>query len=121
MSSSESQIRAEIVQKLLEAHERSSAFGKAGPWPRDVILPVDGKTFPDAFASDGREKLDALCRAILHLEQVKLCRVTYEKGGGGDALPKQVRLGPEELSAAYLAAISHGFLPLANAFDLVRS
>jgi hypothetical protein len=109
------------MRKLLEAHERSGSFGKPAPWPRDVILSVDAKAFPEAFAPDGRERLDALRHAILNLEEAKLCRVTYERGGGGDALPKQLRLGPDELSAAYLAAIADGFVPLANAIDVVRN
>jgi hypothetical protein len=47
-----------------------------------VILSVDAKTFPDAFAPDGREQLEVLRRTIDDLEQAGLCRVIYEKGGG---------------------------------------
>ena len=42
--------RAELLRRLLEAHERSTSFGKPGPWPRDVIVRVDRPEFPEAFA-----------------------------------------------------------------------
>lgn len=85
-----------------------------------MIVTVDSKAFPNAFGPDGREELDALRRAVSQLEQANECRVVYEKGTAVDALPKQLRLGPDEVDAAYSAAAAYGFLPLANALDRVR-
>ena len=56
--------RREILARLLEIHERSVSFGKPAPWPRDAILKVDSRTFPEAFAADGREARAALLAAV---------------------------------------------------------
>lgn len=114
--------RSEVIRRLLEAHERSSSFGQPGPWPRDVILAIDARSFPSAFGPDGREELAALCRAVEELRGAGACRVVHERAPGarGDLLPRQVRVGPGELAAAYAIGIADGFEPLAAAIERVR-
>ena len=119
MATEASETKAVILRSLLEAHERSISFGKPAPWPRDVILQVDAKTFPHAFGPDGREALELLCRVLAELEQRGACRVVHGRARAA-ALPRQVRLGPEEVGAAYALAAEHGFVPLAEAIAVVR-
>jgi Wadjet anti plasmid transformation system JetA-like protein len=108
--------RTELLQRLLEAHERSSSFGKPGPWPRDAILRIDRREFPEAFAPDGRELLEALVEVAGELVREGVARTVWV-GGGPDARLKEVRLGPREVEAAYQAAAATGFEPLARAFE----
>jgi hypothetical protein len=114
--------KLEVIWRLLEAHERSCSFGQPGPWPRDVIISLDPRTFPSAFGADGRDALAALCRAIEELREAGACRVVYEKTrtAGTDRLPHQVRVGPGELATAYAIGIAAGFEPLAAAIERVR-
>jgi|GEM_PF-5334645 len=111
-----------MTRRLLEAHERSSSFGQPGPWPRDVIVAIDEKGFPSAFAPDGREELESLCAAIDELRRVGACRVVYEKSKGttADRLPRQVRVGPDEIAHTYQIGVDDGFVPLSDAIDAVR-
>jgi hypothetical protein len=114
--------KSEMSRRLLEAHERSNSFGKPGPWPRDVIVTIDQKTFPSAFAPDGREELESLCLAIEELRRAGACRVVYEKSktAMADQLPRQVRVGPDEVTNAYSIGVANGFVPLSEAIDSVR-
>lgn len=74
-----------------------------------MILHFDAKDFPEAFAPDGRETLEALLEAARSLEAERAVRLTWPKGPE-QFLPKEVRLGPEELERAY--ALATGFEPL---------
>lgn len=119
MATAEPELKAEILRRLLEAHERSISFGKAAPWPRDVIVGIDAKTFPLAFGPDGREVLELLRKVLAELERRGACRVVYERAQA-DALPRQLRLGPAEVATAYAVAAEHGIVPLAEAIAVVR-
>ena len=55
--------RRELLTRLLEAHERSRSYGRAAPWPRDVIVKLDARAFPDAFAPNGLERRASLVAA----------------------------------------------------------
>ena len=114
--------KLEVIWRLLEAHERSCSFGQPGPWPRDVIISFDPRTFPTAFGADGREELAALCRAVEELREAGACRVIYEKSraAGSAPLPRQVRVGPRELATIYALGVAAGFEPLAAAVERVR-
>lgn len=87
-----------------------------GPWPRDVIVRIDAKEFPEAFAPDGREYLDALRAAASALEIEGGLRVVRDRGPLA-GIPKEVRLGPEEVARAYALAEPFGFLRLSKAFE----
>ncbi len=105
---------ATILSRLLEAHERSSSFGKPGPWKRDVILRFDARVFPSAFAPDGREEREGLVVAARDLERASAIRVVRHKGFAEGEL-RELRLGAAELDAAYEAARVAGFVPLGDA------
>jgi hypothetical protein len=114
--------RSEMIRRLLEVHERSSSFGQPGPWPRDVILTIDAKSFPSAFGPDGREELASLCRAVEERRGAGACRVVYEPSrvARADLLPHQVRVGAGEIEVAYAIGIADGFEPLSAAIERVR-
>jgi hypothetical protein len=114
--------KLEMVRRLLEAHERSTSFGQPGPWSRDVILTVDQRTFPTAFGPDGREELESLCDAIEELRSAGACRVAYEKtkAPSADLLPRQIRVGSNEIINTYRIGVAGGFVPLADSIDHVR-
>ena len=97
---------------LLEAHERSSSYGRPGPWPRDIILKIDARTFPQAFSPDGREVRAALFAAGADLEVEQRVRLVRHSRGPLAGEPKEIRLGPAEVGRAYEAAEALGFEPL---------
>lgn len=105
---------AEILRRLLERYERSRAFGQSGPWRQDVIVRIDAAGFPAAFHADGREELEALRAAAERLEREGAARLTRHRGHAA-GIPREVRLGPAELAAAYGLAAAFGFAPLADA------
>jgi Wadjet anti plasmid transformation system JetA-like protein len=119
-----SQARRELLRKLLERYERSQMYGHPAPWPRDMIVPIDRKEFPAAFAPEGREELSALCQAIRELTRNGAARAVHFRGLP-DERPREIRLGPAEVAQAYTAASADGFEPLSiglQAFaDCVRS
>ena len=104
--------RTEILTRLLDAHERSSTYGCAGPWRRDVILKFNHGTFPGAFAADGRDRHAELLQSTLELEQEGALRVERHHRGPLVGEPKSFRLGPAELSQAYVWAARLGYEPL---------
>src|SRR5262245_53055310 len=108
--------RTELLRRLLEAHERSTSFSRPGPWPRDVIVRLDRDEFPEAFAPDGRELLEALVQAADTLASEGAARVV-RAGGGPDAVLKEIRLGAAELAPAYAAGGATGFEPLSSALE----
>jgi hypothetical protein len=101
------QARMELLTRLLEAYERSSSYGSAGPWRRDIILRLDASSFPDAFAPDGREGLAELIAAALHLEREGSVRIVRHARGPLASQPKELRLGLAELDRAYTSATAY--------------
>lgn len=105
--------RAEILTRMLDAHERSVSYGRSAPWPRDVIVELNAKGFPDAFAPDGRERWTALVAATTALEKERTIRLVRHARGPLTGEPKEARLGPLEIDRAYEAAQLLGYEPLA--------
>lgn len=104
--------RRELLERLLEAHERSASYGRPAPWPRDVILRLDARHFPDAFAPDGRERRASLVSAAAQLAAEGRLRVVHHARGPLAGEAKEIRLGPNEVGPAYEAAEALGFEPL---------
>lgn len=100
-----------LLSQLLDAYERSRSFLRPPPWPRDVLVKLDPQTFPDAFAPDGREILAGLRAAAEDLERHRAVRLA-RAAGWGDGEPREIRLGPEELSTAYELGERDGYEPL---------
>jgi Wadjet anti plasmid transformation system JetA-like protein len=113
--------RQRILTALLEKHERSVSYGRPAPWPQDVILRLDKKAFPEAFAPDGREIRTQLVVAAQDLERDGCIRLPREAKGPHRGDPKEMRLGPSEVARAYAEARKLGFEPLAVGLDAVRS
>jgi len=111
------QVRREILTSLLDAYERSSSYGREGPWRRDIILKLDSTVFPEAFAPDGREKHVELIASVLDLEREGSVRVGRHVRGPLVGEPKDVRLGRTELDQAYASAVPLGYAPLAAALS----
>jgi hypothetical protein len=109
----------ELLERLLEAHERSVSYGKPGPWPRDVILKLDARTFPADFAPDGRERRASLWATVLELEAERRIRVVRHARGPLAGEPSEVRLGPNEVERAYEAARALGYEPLSFGLDQI--
>src|SRR5262249_54446899 len=74
-----------------------------------------------AFGPDGREELASLCRAVEELRGAGACRVVYEPSRHvrADLLAHQVRVGPDEIAAAYAIGAADGFAPLSTAIERV--
>jgi hypothetical protein len=102
----------ELLTRLLDAYERSYSYGCPGPWRRDILLKLDSATFPDAFAPNGRERHTELMGAALGLEQEGSVRISRHARGPLSGEPKELRLGPVELSRAYTSAATLGYEPL---------
>lgn len=109
---------AAILAALLERYERSVSFGRAGPWPRDVIVRFDDKEWPEAFAPNGYDAREALIAAACALADAGALRIVPKRGHERTA-PEEFRLGPSELDAAYRAAAPHGFAPVRETLDLL--
>lgn len=105
--------RGALLTRLLQAHEHSVSYGRAGPWPRDVILKLDARTCPEAFAPDGREKRALLVAAAHQLQADGCLRVVHHARGPLCGEPKELRLRPEHVDRAYQAAQQLGFESLA--------
>ena len=120
MPSSSSKPRAHLLRRLIESYESSTSFGRTAGWARDVIVRLDEKTFPAAFAPDGAEERYALLDAAVELEREGAVRLVYQKGVRRD-LPKEVRLGPDEVPGAYAAGRTYGIRPLADALEEVAA
>ncbi len=103
----------ELLSKLLGAHERSVSYGRPGPWPRDVILKLNAKAFPDAFAPDGRERRAEIIAAAKELASYGCLRIVYHGHGPLLGEPEELRLGPDSVNSAYEKAEKMGFQPLA--------
>lgn len=79
-----------------------------------MILRVDKRQFPAAFAPEGREARAALRDAIEELANAGALRLVRH-GGYATGEPKELRLGPPEVEPAYRLAREEGFQPLATA------
>jgi hypothetical protein len=112
--------RQELLRRLLERYERGQMYGRPAPWPRDVILRIDAREFPKAFAPDGREELAELCETAGELARAGAARVVHFKGLPGER-PQEVRLGPGEVRRAYHLAREEGFEPLGESLELLAA
>lgn len=106
--------RRELLHRLLERYERGRSFARPGPWPREVIVRLDARHFPEAFEPDGREALVALRVAAEDLARAGAVRLVRHRGYA-EGIPREVRLGPAEVAPAYRLAEADGFEPLAAA------
>ena len=113
MPTSATAAREELLRRLLEKYERSAVFGRPGPWRQDLIVRLDARTFPSAFASDGREELADLRIAAEELVGEHAVRVVRHRGFA-DGVPHEVRMGATEVGRAYELAAASGFRPLAD-------
>lgn len=120
MVSPQATARRELLHRLLEQHERSRSFGRPAPWPRDVILQLDARRFPEAFHPDGREMLAALREAAEELAACGAVRLVHHRGYAA-GVPHEVRIGPREIEIAYQVAAADGFEPLADALVVLGS
>jgi hypothetical protein len=109
-----------LLRRLIESYESSTSFGRTEGWARDVIVRLDEKTFPAAFAPDGADEWHALVDAAVALERDGAVRLVYQKGARRE-LPKEVRLGPGQVSAAYAAGRAYGIRPLAEALEKIAT
>jgi hypothetical protein len=103
----------ELLRRLLEKYERSAAYGRPGPWRQDLIVRLDARTFPAAFAPDGREALADLRAAAEDLAQEHAVRLVRHRGFAA-GVPHEVRMGAQEVARAYELAATFGFRPLAG-------
>ncbi len=112
--------RRTLLHRLLEQYERGRSFGRPAPWPRDVIVRLDARAFPEAFHPDGREALSALRAAASELAAAGCARLVHHRGYDAGT-PFEVRLGPEEVEAAYRAGEAEGFERLAEALAMLQT
>jgi hypothetical protein len=103
--------RQDLLTRLLDKYERGAAFGHPGPWRQDVIVRLDARQFPEAFAPEGREALADLRAAAEELARAGAVRLVRHRGYAA-GLVHEVRLGPDELARAYELATAFGFHPL---------
>ena len=87
----------------------------------DAMLKVDSRTFPEAFAAEGREARAALLAAMGELAAEGRVRVVGHGRGPLAGEPKEVRVGPEQVERAYEAAVELGFEPLAVGLRAVET
>lgn len=120
MPSTRSKPIARLLLPLLESYEASTAFRKDSAWARDMIVKLDERTFPEAFAPEGAELLQALFEAARSLESVGAVRVVYPRGIRREQ-PKEVRMGPAEVALAYVAARPFGVAPLSQVLQRIAT
>lgn len=112
--------RRELLHRLLEQYERGRSYGRPAPWPRDLIVRLDARHFPEAFHPDGRETLAALRAAAEELARGGAVRLVRQRGYAA-GVPHEVRIGPDEIDTAYRLAGTEGFEPLAVALAALGS
>src|SRR5260370_36103893 len=117
MSVKTSSPRGVLLTRLLQAHEHSVSYRRPAPWPRDVILKLDARTCPEAFAPDGRENRALLVAAACELQADGCLRVVKHPRGPLAGEPEELRLGPEHRHRAYQVAQHLGFESLAVGLD----
>jgi hypothetical protein len=106
-------LRRELLAKLLEAYELSACYARPGPWPRDIIIKLDSRAFPEAFAPDGRERRASLMFAVSKLECSGCIPIVRHARGPLHGEPKEIRLGPDHVERAYQEGQQLGYEPLA--------
>jgi hypothetical protein len=106
-------LRKDLLTRLLETYERSVCYLRHGPWPREVIIKLDARAFPEAFSADGREQRTSLMFAVRELESLGCARLVCHARGPLASEPKEIRLGPAQLEKAFDEAKRLGFEPLA--------
>jgi hypothetical protein len=119
MSMRPKSLRAELISRLLDNYERSALYGRPAPWPRDVIVRLDPKSFPEAFAPDGRELRNSLMFVASELESAGCVRVVRHAVGPLRDEPAQVRIGPDQVDRTYREAMQVGYEPLAKGLNEV--
>lgn len=105
--------RRDLLCRLLDKYERGAAFGRPGPWRQDVIVRLDARQFPAAFAPEGREALADLRVAAEELASKGAARLVRHRGYAA-GLPHEVRLGPDEVVRAYELAAHFGYRRLGD-------
>jgi hypothetical protein len=80
---------------------------------------LNAKTFPDAFAPDGRERRATIITAAKELESVGCLRIVCHARGPLLGEPEEIRLGPAHVAIAYEKAQQMGFEPLASGLNAV--
>jgi hypothetical protein len=113
MPISGSAARQDLLSRLLEKYERGAAFGRPGPWRQDVIVRLDARQFPEAFAPEGREALADLRTAAEALAREGAARVVRHRGYAA-GVPHELRVGPDEVARAYALAAVFGFRSLGD-------
>lgn len=112
--------RRDLLYRLQDAYEHSVSFGKPGPWRRDVIVRLDAKAFPEAFAPDGRTRREALFLAASHLAEEGTAVLERHVRGPLRGEPKSVRVGPAQVASLEAGALREGLVPLSDALDVFR-
>jgi hypothetical protein len=110
----------ELLSRLLESHERSTSYNRSGPWPRDVILKLEARSYPEMFAPDGREKRALIMAAARQLESRGCLRIICHTRGPLAGEPKELRLSPANVKPAYEVAQQFGFEPLATGLSQIE-
>jgi Uncharacterized protein conserved in bacteria C-term(DUF2220) len=110
----------ELLSRLLESHERSTSYNRSGPWPRDVILKLEARSYPEMFAPDGREKRALIMAAARQLESRGCLRIICHTRGPLAGEPKELRLSPANVTPAYEVAQQFGFEPLATGLSQIE-
>lgn len=106
-------LRTELLSRLLDGYERSASYGRPARWPRDVIIRLDPKVFPEAFAADGRELRNSLMFAASELESSGCVRIVRHVRGPLRHEPREIHLGPDQVDRAYREGKHLGYEPLA--------
>jgi hypothetical protein len=106
-------LRNALLTRILDAHERSVSFGRSASWPRDVIVKIDAKTFPEAFAPEGRP-IRGMLFAAPELEAAGCVRVVRHARGHLRGEIEEIRVGPAEITRTYEVAEALGYEPLSS-------
>ena len=106
--------RKALLTRILDTHERSVSFGRSASWPRDVIVKIDAKTFPEAFAPEGRPIRGMLLAAASELEAAGCVRVVRQARGHLRGEIEEIRVGPAEITRTYEVAQALGYEPLSS-------
>ena len=113
-------LRNALLTRILDAHERSVSFGRSASWPRDVIVKIDARTFPEAFAPEGRPIRGMLLAAASELEAAGCVRVVRHARGHLRGEIEEIRVGPAEITRTYEVAQALGYEPLSSVLTAVE-
>lgn len=107
-------LRKALLTRILDAHERSVSYGRPAPWVREIIVKIDVRTFPEAFAPQGRQERGLLLAAAAELEAHGCVRVVRHARGQLTGEAKEIRVGPAEIAKAYEVGTTLGYEPLSS-------